>query len=214
MRTWFVVAIALVGCEGKKNSPASTGSGSSSGSSSIIAATAPADAAAPADVALLTDAAIATDARLSDPHTLDYEHILDWETIGPLKIGMPAKQVVKLLGEPKDQSDLVEEGATGMYVTDWEWPATSITIRMSSAKLKGPYRVTSIQTSVPNELTTSRGATIGTPASELPALYLRNVDEGTNDDPNQYLVGSVYGGLLFTLKDGRLISIFLGAMAI
>ena len=70
----------------------------------------------------------------------------------------------------------------------------------------------SIEVFTPSTLSTSRGVKIGTPASELPAFYLRNVDEG-RDDPNEYLVGSVYGGMLFTLKDDTVVSIFLGAMA-
>ncbi|HTL38309.1 MAG TPA: hypothetical protein VL326_34500 [Kofleriaceae bacterium] len=210
MRMWILVVLAAFGCEGKKNAE----KGGSAAGSQVAVAVAPGDAvAAPvADAAVVVDAAAAVDARvLSDPKTLDYEHLLDWETVGPLKLGMSGTTVIKLLGQPKKQSFPVEEGATGQFVSDWEWPQ-GIVLGMAGDKRSGPFVVRSIEVFAPSTYGTSRGVVIGTPLGELPKLYMRNIDEG-RDDPKEYLVGSVYGGMLFTLKDDKVVSIFLGAMA-
>lgn len=206
MRTWIVIAVLIVGCEGKKNPASGSGSGSQ------VVAAAPGDAVAVAvDAATVVDAAVVVDSGLSDPTKLDYEHLLDWEAIGPLKLGMEDDKVTKLLGKPKKKSFPIEEGATGLFVSDWEWPQ-GIVVGMSSESRTGLFRVRSIEVFAPSTFATSRGVKIGTKAADLPAFYLRNIDEG-RDDPNEYLVGSVYGGMLFTLKDDEVVAIFLGAMA-
>lgn len=208
MRTWIVVAVLVVGCEGKKKSqPATPGSGSQ-----VAAVVTPPDATV-VDAASPVDAMVTVDAlALSDPKTLDYEHILDWESVGPLKLGMDEAKVVKLLGKPAKNSFPQEEGATGDFVADWEWPKQGIVLGMASDKRSGPFRVRSIEIMAPSTLATTRGVTIGMAAADLPARYQRNVDEG-RDDPAEYLVGSVYGGMLFTLKDDKVASVFVGAMA-
>jgi hypothetical protein len=210
MRIWFVVVLALTGCEGKKH-VATTGSGV--GSQVVVAV--PADATAVAvvavDAAPLADAAL--DGRvLSDPKTLDYEHIFDWEMIGPLKLGMDEAKVIKLLGAPKKKSFPIEEGATGEYVSDWEWPGQGLVVGMAAEMRTAKFHVRSIEVFAPSTLMTTRGVVVGMALEDVPARYQRNIDEG-RDDPNEYLVGSVYGGMLFTLKDRKVVSIFLGAMA-
>ena len=208
MRTWIVVAVLLVGCEGKKKSqPANA---VSPGSGSAVATT-PADAAPPIDAPPPADAAIDASA-LGDPKALDYEHILTWEAIGGLKLGMDETKVVKLLGQPAKKAFPEEEGATGDFVGSWEWPSKGIVLGMASDKRTGPFTLRTIDVTAPSTFATTRGVTIGMAAAELPARYQRNVDEG-RDDPNLYLVGSMYGGMLFTLKDDKVAEIFLGAMA-
>jgi len=209
---WILVAVAALGCEGKKN--AEKGDKGGSGVGSQITAPAPGDAAAVTiDASIVVDATSApADAALSDPKTLDYEHLLDWETVGPLKLGMSGEKVTKLLGAPKKKSAAVEEGATGQFVSDWEWPQGIVLGMASDTQRTGPFVVRSIEVFAPSTFGTSRGVVIGTPLAALPRFYMRNIDEG-RDDPNEYLVGSVYGGMLFTLKDDKVVSIFLGAMA-
>ena len=211
MRTWIVVALLVVGCEGKKKSqPATAGSGSGSDVVAVTPAAA-ADASIPIDAPSPADAGVDAIA-LSDPKSLDYEHILTWEAIGPLKLGMDEAIVFKLLGKPAKTSFPQEEGATGDFVSDWDWPSKGIVLGMASAKRTGPFSVRSIEIMAPSTFATTRGVTIGMPLTDLPARYQRNIDEG-RDDPAEYLVGSVYGGMLFTLKDDKVVSIFLGAMA-
>jgi hypothetical protein len=208
MRSWILVLVVALGCEGKKT-PAATGTGSGS----QITAVRPADAASSIDSPPADAAAAPVDAaKLSDPRTLDYEHILEWETIGALKLGMDEAKVIKLLGAPKKKSFPIEEGATGEYVSDWEWPAQGLVVGMAAEMRTAPFHVRSIEVVAPSTFMTSRGVAVGMALEDVPSRYLRNIDEG-RDDPNEYLVGSVYGGMLFTLKDKKVASIFLGAMA-
>ena len=169
----------------------------------------------PVAVAVAVDAA-APDAEVPDAppdaevltHPDDFD--LGKEIIGPLHLGMSDAEAVKLLGKPKakpPKPDLM--GATGEYVSFWDFGQALL--QMSSAKPKGPFRVTSIEITKPSKFVTSRGIGIGSSRAEIVAVY--GLYLGHTDEPNAILVGSVYGGMLITLRGDRVVSIFLGAMA-
>ena len=210
----MVVAVVACGKHGAKPAPAA-GSGSQApavhdAASAVVASSVdalPPDAV-PADAAI--DAAPAD--AMKSKKDLDYEHILDWETIGPLKLGLDEKIVIAHFHEPKRKGFPEEEGATGGFVSTWEWPDQGLTIEMYSDRRSGPFHVRSIEIAAPSKLTTSRGLKVGTTIGELRDLYMQNVDEG-RDDPKEYLVGSVYGGMLVTHDDHFVTSIFIGPMA-
>ena len=81
---------------------------------------------------------------------------------------------------------------------------------MAAEKKKGPFKIASISVMKPPHAT-ARGIKVGSTLAEVAKAYPRNVEEG--GDPNHYLVGSVYGGLLFKLEKDVVIEIFLGAAA-
>lgn len=203
MRMWIAIAVMLVGCEKKPSKPTPA---QGSGSAGVVAGD-----AAPADSAPVVVAGDATPAIDAGPPPLDTEHLLDTETIGPLRLGLDDRAVVKILGDTKKKTFPQEEGATGELVSDWTWPS-GVTLGMASDKRSGPFHVRSIALSAPSTYKTSRGIGIASTLAELSAQYPRNTEEGSEDD-NQFLVGSVYGGELFTLVDGKVATIFLGAMA-
>ena len=195
MRIWLAVLLVVVGC--KKNaekSPPSAGSGSQ-----VAAADAPAPVVAPAT----------PDAAPSGPAPIDEEKLLDSESIGPLKLGMADADVIKVLRAPKRKTPVLEEGATGSFVSDWTWDG--VALHMAADTKKGPFKVASISVGKPPHAT-ARGIHVGSTLAELAKTYPRATEEG-NDDPNIFLVGSVYGGLLFKLEKDVVTEIFLGAMA-
>lgn len=170
----------------------------------IAADARPVDAAGDAAADAMPDAALAA------LPPVDVDHIFDWETIGGFKLGMDERKVLGVLGQPKSKGFPTEEGATGDFVSDWEWKG--ITVGMAAGRRSGPFHVRSISVDTPSTFATSRGIHVGSTLAELSKIYPRNTEEG-NADPNQYLVGSVYGGELFTLEKDKVASIFLGAMA-
>ena len=72
--------------------------------------------------------------------------------------------------------------------------------------------VESIGIKAPSTLVTSRGILIGSSKADVKKNYQHST-EGSGNDPNAYLVGSPYGGELFTFKHGKVSEIFLGQMA-
>jgi hypothetical protein len=143
------------------------------------------------------------DANLAD------EFPVDKQAIGPLRIGMTDKQAIAVLGAPQQRSVAVLMGALGDYESVWAFG--SVTLQMSGAQAKGPFRVASISVSGRSAFKTPAGIGIGSTRDEIVAVYGKYL--GASNDPAQVLVGSVYYGLLFTLDGDRVVAIFLGAMA-
>jgi len=79
-------------------------------------------------------------------------------------------------------------------------------------KTKHGYEVGSIGIKAPSTFATSRGIVIGSSKADVEKSYQHST-EGSGDDPSSYLVGSPYGGELFTFKHGKVTEIFLGQMA-
>src|SRR6266704_1537158 len=50
------------------------------------------------------------------------EAMLRAESLGGLRLGLPEKDVLKLLGSPATRGELVFQGADGNYVQDWHYP--------------------------------------------------------------------------------------------
>src|SRR5689334_16670470 len=67
----------------------------------------------------------------------DPEAFLKSEQLGGLKLYMPEKAVLKLLGNPKKKGTLTLQEADGEWVQDWEYPDAGLSITMSSEKKGG-----------------------------------------------------------------------------
>ena len=64
----------------------------------------------------------------------------------------------------------------------------------------------------PFEGKTSRGVGIGSTEEEVRAAYKNLIDPGSR--PGEMIIaGSVYGGVFFTIEDGKVTTIFIGAGA-
>lgn len=134
------------------------------------------------------------------------------ERLGELRLYAPASTVKKVLGPPEKKSKIVEQGADAMFVQRWEYPARGISIEMAAASRKGPQKVAFIDVKAPCALKTSRGIGIGSTLAELARAYgaEKNAEESSEE---RFVAGSIYGGVLFGLKDGRVETIFVGAAA-
>ena len=192
MRSLMVVC--LVACSKKDPAPAPPPPPAAPVVVAIDAAASP-DASAP-------DAAAPGDA--SSGKLADAEH----ETIGGFALGASSDDVVKALGPPVKKSKEETMAATGETVATWSWHGLEITMAKQDAK----YTVNAIGVKPPSTAATSRGIHLGSTRAEVEASYERT-KEDHDADGKSLLVGSVYGGELFTFKDGKLVEIFLGQMA-
>ncbi len=142
------------------------------------------------------------------------EKLLKSESLGGLRLDLLEKEVIKLLGEPAKRGEVTLQEADGNYVQDWDFPEKGIEISMSAGETKtGPKKIFSFTASVPCKLATKAGITIGSAESAVREAYAGQVDRDTPASPESFIVGSIYGGIIFNLEDGKVSRIFFGAAA-
>ncbi len=138
---------------------------------------------------------------------------LQSEQLGSLKLGLGEKDVLKLLGPPKKTGNLVFQGADGMWVQEWEYPAAGLTILMEARKKAGAKAIANIKASAPCTLATKAGIKIGSAAAAVAKAYAQHLDKENPPTAKQLVVGSIYGGIIFDFEKGKVASIFMGAAA-
>ena len=135
------------------------------------------------------------------------------ETIGGwLKEQTKQQVVLNKLGEPEKKGDDQNWGATGTFVQNWEYKALGINLEMESERQDGVKKVFSISIEQPCKLTTSQNVGIGSSIKTVREKYFGLIDE-SNSSEKYIVVGSIYGGTVFTLKNGIVCKIFIGAAA-
>ncbi len=141
------------------------------------------------------------------------EAMLRRESLGGLCLGLPEKDVLKLLGSPATRGELVFQEADGNYVQDWHYPDQGIELVMSAGQKKsGVKTIANITASGPCTFATRKGIKIGDAESAARKAYAEHVDRETND-PGTLVVGSIYGGIIFNFTKGKVSRIFYGAAA-
>ncbi len=140
------------------------------------------------------------------------EKLFENDSLGRIQLGQGADVVDRLLGKPKSKGKEVYWEAIGEWVQEWNFPKLGLTLAMSSEKKDGAKAVFSITAEAPCKLATSRGIKIGSAEADLKAYRdVRNKEESTPG--KTFVAGSVYGGTIFALKDGKVAQIFIGAAA-
>ena len=142
------------------------------------------------------------------------EAMLRAESLGGLRLGLPEKDVLKLLGPPTKSSALVYQAADGNYVQDWHYPQKGIDLQMSAGEKKsGAKTVASITASAPCTFATKKGIKIGDAESAARKVYAEYADRESGNEPGIFVVGSIYGGIIFNFTAGKVSKIFFGAAA-
>lgn len=147
--------------------------------------------------------------------------ILQDESIGGIKMGSTETEVglaIKRnkLGEPSKGKEWLEE-ATGVYGQTWTYAESGLSLDMSSEEKGGKKSVGRIILTAPSKMKNSLGIGIGSKKADVVeayANYKSNPEEGeyfSDGDGSRYLVGSIYGGMIFTFEEGKVSKIFLGA---
>lgn len=170
-----------------------------------------ADPAAPE--ATPTEAPPAADpAAPTGPVIVKRELQLEHEHIGELHYGMTAEEVVAVLGEPAKKSKIEMEEATADYVSYWKYPDHDLSVGMRSAKRKGKQTVRSLQAGPACTLPGPWGLKIGSTRDEVKKVYGKHYDRDFTDS-KVFVAGSIYGGTMYTFKQGKVVEIFIGAAA-
>lgn len=139
---------------------------------------------------------------------------IDIESFGDIKIGQHYPETIKALGQPDSKSKATEWGADGLLHEDWTWKSKGLVLNMSSDKnnVEGSLAIFSITANAPCTFKTNAGTGIGSSYAEVQEAYKRDInpDETTKE---QITVGSMYGGIIFSFKNDKVLAIFLGAAA-
>ena len=134
------------------------------------------------------------------------------ENLGGLRLEMPEKEVIKLLGQPAERGKMYHQEADGNHIEDWLYPAKGIELAMSAGTKKtGAKSVARIMASAPCKLATKAGIKVGSAESAVRKVYAAH-EEGPSDR-GTFIAGSIYGGIIFTFEEGKVSSIFFGAGA-
>jgi len=158
--------------------------------------------------------ALAASVLVISSRAADGEAMLRRESLGELRLGLPEKDVLKLLGKPAKQGALILQGADGTYVQDWHYPARGIDLTMTAGEKKtGAKSVTRFTAKAPNNFGTRQGIRIGSPENAVRKAYAAHVDRDSPAAPGTFVAGSIYGGIIFNFEKGKVSRIFFGAAA-
>lgn len=139
------------------------------------------------------------------------------ERVGNLFYGMTDVEIKKILGKPKSLSKAEFVHATGEWEQFWEYTPLGIKLGLCATNQNSPAQLCKIFITAPSKLATSRGIHIGSTAADIQKAYQKeiNIEDSTEQGAKEKLivVGSVYGGLLFTMKNNKVSQIFIGAAA-
>ncbi len=136
---------------------------------------------------------------------------VDIVNFGDIRLGLPAEEVTKVLGQPDSKTTPVAWGADGLKHEDWTYKAKGIVLNLSADSANGKT-IFSINAKVPCHFMTRKNMGIGSGYKEITAAYGNDIDPYSTNK-TQITVGSIYGGIIFHLKDDKAETIFLGASA-
>ena len=135
------------------------------------------------------------------------------DSLGGVKLSQKPDAVAKLIGEPASKGKEVQWEATGDWVEEWSYPALGLKINMGATSKGGAKTVLSISATAPCKLATARGIKIGSALAEVSKAY-KDAESKEGAEPGKtFVAGSIYGGVIFSLKDGKVTDIFIGAGA-
>jgi hypothetical protein len=132
---------------------------------------------------------------------------------GWLKLGVDGSLIKQKLGEP-EKGENKYWGALGTYVQEWRYPANGIELEMESETEAGEKIVSrgGITIASPCTLKTTQRIGIGSPRVDVLRRYKDLIDT-VSSDSEKIIVGTVYGGTIFTCKNSLVAQIFIGAAA-
>jgi hypothetical protein len=133
------------------------------------------------------------------------------ETLNDLKLGLSKTQVEKILGIPEEISLNEIWEADGEYHQTYIYKKIGIELDMIGDNDESK-KVNMITANKPCNFKTSKNISIGSKITELKTAYEKYYNKDSSDKET-FVAGSIYGGVIFTLKNNVVESIFIGAGA-
>jgi hypothetical protein len=137
--------------------------------------------------------------------------VLTNERFGPLRIGLSAVDARAALGEPSAVDGPYPNEVEGGLSWTWTYPDRGVTLSLVGPTDDNP-RVDAITLGEGCSLTSRFGIGIGSPVADVERAYGTCLSPDDSSD-GMLVAGSVYGGVMFSIEDGVVRSIFAGAAA-
>ncbi|MBN9414515.1 hypothetical protein ABS71_04770 [bacterium SCN 62-11] len=137
--------------------------------------------------------------------------VTDAQKVGNLRLGLESSQVASLLGKPGKETRPLEEGATGLTVKDQTFKQ-GLVVTLAREKTATVWRVERFLVTTPCTWKTPQGIGLGSTEQEVRKVYSQLLD-AESQSPKQLVVGTIYDGVIFHMKNGKVESIFVGAAA-
>ncbi len=136
-----------------------------------------------------------------------------FETLGGwLKLSLNQKNIIDSIGQPDKKSKDEFWEATSTFVQHWEYELKGIELEMESNKENEAKEVMMITIMAPCSLRTSQNIGIGSDINLVKEKYQNLINKSSSDD-KEIVVGSIYGGTIFSIENGKVSKIFIGAAA-
>lgn len=145
-----------------------------------------------------------------DFEELGYE-LMESETIKDLKLDLDIKQVEESIGVASELSKNEVWSADAEYHQTYFYENLGIELNMVGDKMESK-KVNMISIHAPCKFKTSKGIAIGSTLTDLEREYGKYYNKDFSSDET-FVAGSIYGGVIFTLKNNLVESIFIGAKA-
>lgn len=136
------------------------------------------------------------------------------EQLGTLKLDtlLSKLKLPSSCGSPQKDEETFW-GADGAHHQSWKYTACGLKLGLVREKKTDPHRVFSLTLVAPSRLKTLRGIGIGSTAQAVLKAYAAEYNPAESQKGLTIVAGTVYGGLIFTLKQGKVSEIFWGAAA-
>ncbi len=135
------------------------------------------------------------------------------ERLGTLKIGMRRAAALEILGSPSKSGKVEEWGADGMFHQQVEFKSAGVILGLASTSKGSVQTVESITIVAPSRLPTAAGIRIGSTEAEVIKAYRRHYNKEESTPGAHVVAGSIYGGMTFDIKRGKVCQIYIGAAA-
>lgn len=149
--------------------------------------------------------------KAANPNYAEIGFSLMKETVGDLSLGIADSIVLTKLGEPEKKSAAQIWGADGMEHQRWFYPSKGIELGM--VRKDDTQLVDRISLKSPCDFKTQRGIRIGSKLAEVQLAYTKEINPHDSRPEATIVAGTIYGGIIFGIKDGVVNSIFIGAAA-
>lgn len=137
--------------------------------------------------------------------------LMNSERFGELKLGMGIAKIKTLFQLPNKKSKLELWGADGEYHQEWTYLKQGIVLDVKGQK-ESSQTVNMITIVEPCSLKSTKQIGIGSSKNEVELAYKEFINPSIST-PTNIVAGTEFGGIVFTLENNKVKSIFIGASA-
>ena len=134
------------------------------------------------------------------------------ERVGDLRLGADAAEVTRLFGEPESTTGPVVNEGVGTVNWMWKYPGKGLEIEIGAEDKNAPKRVSAIVIGPGSTLKTRFGIGVGSPVADVEKAYGPCLSR-EESSAETLVAGTLYGGVIFSIENGQVRTIFVGAGA-